>query len=160
MNELFGIRHQLDVGVGDPIEDDVVRLTFTREFGGLARGTTLDFRAAGRGSLILCSYPLEYMAALTPRVNPDATVALYGALATHAGVRRPIVVDDPRVACDVLVHDDGTRFAVLASHADENLTLKPTLPGTDRLADLDGELTMDTVILGPFEIKILKILGG
>ncbi len=162
MNELFGIRHQLDVGVGDRIEDDTVRLTFTRDFGGLARGTTLDFKAAGsehgraylpltpttaeviatdahgrpallrrqagRGSLILCSYPLEYMAALTPRVNPDATVALYGALATHAGVRRPVAVDDPRVACDVLVHDDGTRFAVLASHADENLTLKPVLP--------------------------------
>ena len=47
MNELFGIRHQLDVGVGDPIEDDTVRLTFTRDFGGLARGTTLDFKAAG-----------------------------------------------------------------------------------------------------------------
>ena len=101
-----------------------MQLTFTRDFGGLPRGTTLDFKAAGsehsraylpvtpttaeviatdahgrpallrrqvgRGSLILCSYPLEYMAALTPRVNPDATVALYGALAAHAGVRRPV----------------------------------------------------------------------
>ena len=124
MNELFGIRHQLDVGIGDRIEDDIVRLTFTRDFGGLTRGSALDFavagsehgraylplspttaeviatdargrpallrRQAGRGSLILCTYPLEYMAALTPRVNPDATVTLYGALATHAGVRRPI----------------------------------------------------------------------
>jgi endo-1,4-beta-mannosidase len=194
MNELFGIRHQLDVGVGEPIEDDIVRLTFTRDFGGLARGTTLEFKAAGneharaylpltpttaeviatdahgrpallrrqagRGSLILCSYPLEYMAALTPRVNPDATVALYGALATHAGVRRPIAVDDPRIACDVLVHADGTRFAVLASHADENLTLKPVLPRSERLADLDDELAADTVTLGPFEIKVLKILEG
>jgi endo-1,4-beta-mannosidase len=194
MNELFGIRHQLDVGVGDPIEDDTVRLTFTRDFGGLARGTTLDFKAAGsehgraylpltpttaeviatdargrpallrrqagRGWLILCSYPLEYMAALTPRVNPDATVTLYGALAAHAGVRRPIAVDDPRVACDVLVHADGSRFAVLASHADENLTVKPALPPNERLADLDDELALDTVILGPFEIKILKILAG
>jgi endo-1,4-beta-mannosidase len=194
MNELFGIRHQLDVGVGDPIEDDTVRLTFTRDFGGLARGTTLDFKAAGsehgraylpltpttaeviatdargrpallrrqagRGWLILCSYPLEYMAALTPRVNPDATVTLYGALATHAGVRRPIAVDDPRVACDVLVHADGSRFAVLASHADENLTVKPALPPDERLADLDDELTVDTVTLGPFEIKILKILAS
>ena len=67
------------------------------------------------------------MAAVTPRVNPDATVTLYGALATHAGVRRPVTVDDPRVACDVLVRDDGTRFAVLASHADEQLTVKPRL---------------------------------
>jgi len=194
MNELFGIRHQLDVGVGDRIEDDTVRLTFTRDFGGLARGSTLEFKAAGsehgraylpltpttaeviatdahgrpallrrqagRGWLILCSYPLEYMAALTPRVNPDATVTLYGALATHAGVRRPITVDDPRVACDVLVHADGSRFAVLASHADENLTVKPALPPDERLADLDDELTVDTVTLGPFGIKIVKILAG
>jgi endo-1,4-beta-mannosidase len=192
MNELFGIRHQLDVGMGNRIEDDTVRLTFTRDFGGLARGTTLDFKAAGsehgraylpltpttaeviatdahgrpallrrqagRGSLILCSYPLEYMAALTPRVNPDATVTLYGALATHAGVRRPVAVDDPRVACDVLVHEDGTRFTVLASHADENLTLKPVLPHNERLADLDDESAVDTVTLGPFEIKVLKIV--
>jgi endo-1,4-beta-mannosidase len=191
MNELFGIRHQLDVGIADRIEDDTVQLTFTRDFGGLARGTTLAFKAAGgehsraylpltpttaeviatdaygrpallrrqagRGSLILCSYPLEYMAALTPRANPDATVTLYGALATHAGVRRPITVDDPRVACDVLVHDNGTRFAVLASHADEILTLKPVLPGDERLASLDGEPVVDTVTMGPFEIKVLKI---
>ena len=39
--QLFGIPHQLDVGLDDPIEDDVVELTFTRDFGGLTRGTTL-----------------------------------------------------------------------------------------------------------------------
>ena len=119
MNELFGVRHQLDVGLVDPVTDDVVELTLTRDFGGLSRGTTLTFpvagneharaylpvspataeviatdahgrpallrRQAGRGSLILCTYPLEYMAAAAPRVNPDATVALYGALADARG---------------------------------------------------------------------------
>ena len=177
MNELFGVRHQLDVGLANRIEDDTVQLTFTRDFGGLPRGTILDFKAAGsehsraylpvtpttaeviatdshgrpallrrqagRGSLILCSYPLEYMAALTPRVNPDATVALYGALAAHAGVRRPVSVDDPRVACDVLAHHDGTRFAVIASHADERLSLKPTLAPGETLATLDEEQAVD-----------------
>ena len=54
----------------------------------------------------------------------------------------------------------AARFAVLASHADENLTLKPVLPGGERLADLDDELTVDTVTLGPFEIKILKFAEG
>jgi len=38
--------------------------------------------------------------------------------------------------------------------------VKPALPPDERLADLDDELTVDTVILGPFEIKILKILRG
>jgi endo-1,4-beta-mannosidase len=194
MNQLFGVTHQLDVGLANRIEDDTVQLTFTRDFGGLPRGATLDFKAAGsehsraylpltpttaeviatdghgrpallrrqvgRGSLILCSYPLEYMAALTPRVNPDATVTLYGALAAHAGVRRPVTVDDPRVACDVLAHHDGRRFAVIASHADERLALKPVLAAGETLASLDDEQAVDTVITEPFEIKVFKITNS
>jgi hypothetical protein len=194
MNEIFGVEHQLDVGLANRIEDDIVQLTFSRDFGGLPRGTTLDFKAAGsehgraylpvtpttaeviatdsrgrpallrrqagRGSLVLCCYPLEYMAALTPRVNPDATVALYGALAAHAGVRRPVSVDDPRVACDVLTHHNGTRFAVIASHADERLALKPALAPGETLATLDEEQAVDTFITGPFEIKVFKITKG
>jgi endo-1,4-beta-mannosidase len=197
MNELFGIRHQLDVGLTDRIADDTVQLVFTRDFGGLTRGSTLSFRAAGgehsraylpvepgtaeviatdshgrpallrrqagRGSLILCTYPLEFMAALTPHVNPDATVTLYSALATHAGVRRPITVDDPRVSCDVLTRDDGTRFAIIASHAGEQLTVKPTLgadaggrPATG-LTTLGETCIVDGVTLGPFGIEVFKI---
>ena len=164
LDETFGVRHQLDAGLANPIEDDVVVLSFHHDFGGLARGTTLTFSAAGnqhsraflpvepagaeviatdargrpallsrrtgpgnRGALLLCTYPIEHMAALTPRVNPDDTVTLYDALATHAGVRRAVTVDDPRVACDTLIRDDGTLFAVLASHADEQVTVKPGL---------------------------------
>ena len=193
MNDLFGVRHQLDVGIADPIEDDIVELTFARDFGGLTRGTALAFRAggsehsraylpvvpvtaeviatdghgrpallrrqAGRGSLILCTYPLEYMAGVTPQVNPDATVTLYNALATHAGVRRPLLVDDPRVACDVLEHQDGARFAVLVSHADEQLTVKPVLAGNAGLATLDGGEMVDTVTMGPFGITVFSIVG-
>jgi hypothetical protein len=115
-------------------------------------------RQAGRGSLILCTYPVEYMSAVTPRVNPDATVALYNALATHAGVRRPVSTEDPRVACDMLVRDDGRRFAVLVSHADETLTLKPAL-AAGRLATLDGTGVVDTVTMGPFGINVFMITG-
>jgi endo-1,4-beta-mannosidase len=191
LNDLFGVRHQLDVGLADPITDDVVLLTLTRDFGGLTRGTTLAFRVAGsehsrsylpvvpttaeviatdahgrpallrrqadRGSLILCTYPVEYMTAVTPRVNPDAIVTLYTALATHAGVRRPIAVDDPRVACDVLVRDDGARFAVVTSHSSEPLTLKPVLAG-DRLATLEGEEVAESVTMGPFEINVYALV--
>ena len=98
------------------------------------------------------------MAATAPRVNPDATAALYGALATHAGVRRPVTVDDPDVACDVLVHRDGTRFAVIASHADEELTVKPTLGAAGEhapprgLTPLGEKEIADTVTLPPFGI--------
>jgi endo-1,4-beta-mannosidase len=200
MNELFGVKHQLDVGMVNPITDDFVELTFTRAFGGLVRGTTLTFpvagneharaylpvvpttaeviatdahgrpallrRQAGRGSLILCTYPLEYMASAVSRVNPDAAVALYSALATHAGVRRLVTVDDPEVTCDVLVHSDGTRYAVIASHADEELTVKPALCGGGEqpltlalaLAPLGETATADWVTLDPFGVKVLKLV--
>jgi len=200
MNELFGIRHQLDVGLVDLITDELVELTLTRDFGGLSRGTTLTFpaagneharaylpltpttaeviatdahgrpallrRQAGRGSLILCPYPLEYMASAVGQVNPDATVALYDALGTHAGVRRPVTVEDPDVACDVLVHRDGTRYAVIASHADEELTVKPTLSATGEhepplgLTALGETEIVDRVTLHPFGIKVFKITEG
>ena len=197
MNELFGIRHRLDVGLVDPVDEDFVELTFARAFGGLTKGTTLTFpvagneharaflpatpttaevvatdahgrpallrRQAGRGSLILCTYPLEYMAAASARVNPDATATLYAALATHAGVRRPVSVDDPEVACDMLVHRDGTRFAVITSHADEKLTVKPILcPAGDQkpplgLTPLGETAIVDWVTLDPLGIRIFKI---
>jgi endo-1,4-beta-mannosidase len=51
----------------------------------------------GSGRTVFCTYPLEHMAARTPRVNPESTWRLYSALATIAGVARPIRVDDPRV---------------------------------------------------------------
>ena len=191
MNDLFGVRHALDVGLADPITDEVIEFTFTRDFGGLARGTTLAFRAGGsehsraylpvaptaaeviatdahgrpallcrradRGSLLLCTYPIEYMSAVTPRVNPDATVALYGALAVHAGVRRPVTVDDPRIACDVLVRDDGARIAVMASHAAEELTVKPRLGEGERLATLDKAEVAEEVTMSPFGIAVREI---
>jgi endo-1,4-beta-mannosidase len=191
LNELFGVVHQLDVGLGNPIEDDDVILTLNRDFGGLAAGTALTFRAAGnehsrqflpvvpasaeviatdgrdrpalllrrtgKGSVILCTYPVEHMAALTPDVNPDDTVTLYNALAAHAGVERPITVDDPRVSCDTLVRDDGTRFAVLVSHADEPLTLKPSLAPGARLTTLDGEDADPGISVPPFGVAVLTI---
>ena len=192
LNSLFGVEHQLEVGLSNPILDETVTLTFRRDFGGLAAGATLSFAVAGNshsrgflpvvpttaevlatdaegrpallvryvgsGSLVLCAYPIEHMAALTPMVNPDDTVTLYNALAVHAGVRRPVTVEDPRVACDTLVRDDGTRFAVLVSHADGPLTLKPGLSAGTRLVTLSGEDTGPGVSLPPFGVAVLMIL--
>ena len=191
LNEMFGVRHQLDVGLSRPVEDDIVTFILQQDFGGLASGTALTFQAAGdphsraflpaepagaevlaadgrgrpallrrrigRGSLILCTYPVEHMAALTPRVNPDDTVTLYDALARYARMRRLVTVDDPRVACDTLTRDDGTRFAVLASHADEPLTIKPVLGTGSALVTLDGTEITEGVNLDPFGIKIFAV---
>jgi hypothetical protein len=113
-------------------------------------------RRVGAGSLVLCTYPIEHMAAATPRVNPEATSAVYDALAAHAGVRRLVTTDDPRIACDVLVHSSGTRFAWLVSQADEAVTVKPELAPGLRLGHLDGSAA-DDVTLAPFGVSVFRL---
>ena len=58
-------------------------------------------RASGAGTAVLCTYPLEYMAARTPWVNPEPSWRLYEALAELAGIARPLRCADPRVSCVV-----------------------------------------------------------
>jgi endo-1,4-beta-mannosidase len=113
-------------------------------------------RRAGSGSLVLCTYPIEHMAAVTPNVNPEATSALYGALAAHAGVRRLICVDDQRVASDVIVRADGERFAWLVSQANQQLTIEPRLASGLTLAPADGS---GSVTIPPFGVAVLRLAG-
>jgi hypothetical protein len=47
------------------------------------------------------------MAARKPRVNPESTWRLYSALATAAGVSRPVRVEDPRVLVGCLRSGTG-----------------------------------------------------
>jgi hypothetical protein len=74
-----------------------------------------------------------------------------------------VTVEDPEVACDLLVHRDGTRFVVLASHADEELTIKPALgvAGDQApplgLTHLGETEIVDMVTLPPFGIRVLKV---
>ena len=42
------------------------------------------------GQTVLCTYPLEHLAARTPRANPEDTWRLYSALASEAEVSRPV----------------------------------------------------------------------
>ena len=62
----------------------------------LGRPALLE-RRLGRGAMVLCTYPIEHMAASTPRANPENTWRLYGALAQAAGIALPLSVSDPRV---------------------------------------------------------------
>ncbi len=118
-------------------------------------------RRVGAGSLILCTYPIEHMAAVTPRVNPEATSRIYRALAAHAGIGLLVQADDPRVAADVVVRSDGHRFAWLVSQADEPLTIKPELAAGLRLAKLDGagcgDTVGDAVTLAPFGVGVFRL---
>jgi endo-1,4-beta-mannosidase len=117
-------------------------------------------RATGAGSLVLCTYPIEYMAAVTPGVNPEATSVLYDALAAVAGVSRPVTVDDARVAADILVHADGTRFAWLVSQAAEPVAVKPQLAAGLRLCALHGDTADGEIGLDPFGVRVFRIVDG
>ncbi len=183
MNAMFGVEHRLRYGLAEPIEDDVVELTFTAGLGTLAAGTALAFRAAGTehsrsylpvrpagaevvaedahgrpailrrtrgdGQVIFCAYPLEHMAAVTPRVDPEPAHRLYDALAVLAGVRRPVTVPDPRVSADALVHADGRRFAVLVSQAGTRLTVTPEVTGATP--------AQEEVALEPYGVVVLEL---
>ncbi|MGP4111193.1 cellulase family glycosylhydrolase [Streptomyces sp. 4N509B] len=205
LDRLFGVRHQLEYGLVDPIEDDEVVLTFERDLGSLTAGATLRFRAAGTsdnrvflpveptdaevlardgrgrpallrravgaGSVVLCTYPIEHMAAVTPRVNPEDTSLLYEALAVAAGVERPVTVADHRVAVDRLVHEDGRSFVWLVSQCPEPLSVKPSLPAGARLLPLDGDgddseggargaevEASGAVTLAPYGVAVLRLV--
>jgi endo-1,4-beta-mannosidase len=114
-------------------------------------------RRVGEGSMILCTYGIEHMAAVTPAVNPEGGQALYGALAAYAGLDRPATVDDPRVAADVVCHEDGRRFLWLVSQADAEVTVKPTVAAG--LCTLAGEPVTGSVVLGPFGVGVYQLMG-
>ena len=107
-------------------------------------------KRVGAGALVLCTYPLEHMAATLPRVNPDPTRDVYDALADFAGVPRAVTVDDPRVAVDGMIHEDGTRYVWFVSQAAEELTVKPVVHNGGRLSE-------DAVALPPFGVRILRL---
>ena len=113
-------------------------------------------RRAGRGRLVLCTYPLEHMAAATPRVNPEPTYRVYDALAELAGASRPVTVADPRVLAAELRHRDGHRFAWLVSQAAVEVTVKPAVAG--RLAGLEGGEPVGEVTLPPYGVRVLRLL--
>jgi endo-1,4-beta-mannosidase len=113
-------------------------------------------RRAGRGRLVLCTYPLEQLAAASARVNPEPTWRVYDALATVAGIGRPVTVEDPRVMAAELRHRDGRAFVWLISQADTEVTVKPTVQG--RLADLHTGQPAEEVALDAFGVRVLRRL--
>jgi endo-1,4-beta-mannosidase len=110
-------------------------------------------RRAGKGSLVLSTYPLEYMASVTREVNPEPTHRLYAALAKEAGIVPDVRVDDPRVMVSALVRDDGARLVWFVSQSAEPLTVTPVLAAG---ALFDDNERADRVDLDPFGVVVLE----
>ena len=113
-------------------------------------------RRTGGGRLVLCTYPLEQLAAGSARVNPEPTWRIYDALAELARLDRPVTVEDPRVTAAELRHRDGRSFVWLVSQSDSEVTVKPTVEG--RLADLHTGQPVEQVSLGAYGVQVLRRL--
>ncbi len=107
----------------------------------------------GAGSMVLCTYPLEHMAAHTPRVNPEATWRIYSALAAAAGVRRPVRVDDPRVLVGRLRAGRGERVLFINCSPDSIVVTPLVEEGYD--LDISEPMQLD-----PFGVAVIPCAGA
>ena len=107
----------------------------------------------GSGQTVLCTYPIEYLAAAQGQINPEDTYRLYDALAVVAGVERPVRVADPMVFVDSLVHDDGREFVFVLSQHSKPVTVTPTVT-SGHLVTLDGAPT-SSVSIDPYGVAVL-----
>jgi endo-1,4-beta-mannosidase len=103
----------------------------------------------GAGQTVFCAYPLEHMAARTPRVNPEDTWRLYAALAELAGVARPVRVDDPRVLVGRLRAREAETVLFVNSSSD-TVQAEPVVTGGDALVPA-GALT-----IGPYGVAVAR----
>jgi endo-1,4-beta-mannosidase len=108
----------------------------------------------GSGCAVLCTYPLEHMAARTPWVNPESTWRIYSALAVAAGVSRPVRVDDPRVLVG-RIRTGPTELAFFINCSNETIRLQPILSDGMELAMDDEALT-----LAPFGVASARCERG
>jgi hypothetical protein len=103
----------------------------------------------GSGSTFFCTYPLEHMAARTPRVNPEDTCRLYDALAAAAGVSRPVRVDDPRILVGRL-RARVEETVLLVNSSSDTVQAEPVVEGGDALVP-SGTLT-----IGPYGVAVAR----
>lgn len=149
----FAVAGSPDARAYLPVEPDGAEVVARDAHG---RPALLRYRD-GAGQAILCTYPLEYMAAKAYRVNPEDTSVLYDALAREAGVERAVTVGSPAVGTDVLVRDDGARFVWFVSQSAETERVEPRLEQGGRLVDLDGA-DLSTVELEPYGVVVAELL--
>ncbi len=114
-------------------------------------------RRVGEGAIVLATYPLEYFAACTPRVNPEHTWRLYRALGVEIGALGPVTVARPDVWVDALIRDDGARFVWFVSASPERLRVEPALPVNTRLVDLESGADVEVIELEGYDAQVVRL---
>ena len=99
-------------------------------------------RSSAPVSTVLCTYPLEHMAARTPRVNPEDTWRLYSALAQIAGVSRPVRVDDPRVLVGRVPQGTG-ETTIFINCSSDTIEVEPLVTSEFRSSGQQGHAIHD-----------------
>ena len=127
----------------DPVGADVLAVD------GHGRPALLRHRL-GAGRTVLCTYPLEHMAARTPSANPESTWRVYSALAAVAGVSRPVRVADPRVLVGRL-HAGDSETVLFVNTSGEAVEAEPLVRDDAGLPPAGGPLA-----LGPFGVAAIR----
>jgi hypothetical protein len=109
--------------------------------------------------MVLCTYPIEHMAARTRHANPESTWRLYGALAQAAGITLPLSVSDPRVMVGGL-RSAGRQIALLVNMSHEQLEVKLVTRGGSSYGKYgeDSRSPVEVLVLPPFEVEVLALL--
>jgi endo-1,4-beta-mannosidase len=113
-------------------------------------------RRVGSGAIVLCVYPLEYLA-LGMAANPNDSVRLYRALAREAGAEAPLRVEHPEVHVDRLVRDDGREFAFFLSYSPQALELTPELEQGGALHELSSGARLERISLSPRGVVVAEL---
>jgi endo-1,4-beta-mannosidase len=109
----------------------------------------------GEGWMVLCTYPLEHMAASRPAANPEPTWQLYSALASVSGVRRALRVADPRMTIGALRVGEKDAFLAL-NLSPVSVEAELVAPGISvSLASSSSGESIQALQLGPYEVALL-----
>ena len=108
----------------------------------------------GSGSTILCTYPLEHLAARSPDVNPESTWRIYSALAVEAGVERRVHVADPRVLVGGL-RSPNFETTLFVNCSEERVVTRPILADGMSL-----RLDEPDVVLDPFGVLAIPCIDA
>ena len=107
----------------------------------------------GEGQAILCTYPIEHMAAVSAAVNPDATAVLYAALAADGGRCTRSAASTRRTSSLERWTAPTVRgYVWLVNMADD---VVETVASGASLVTLDGDAA-SSVTLSPFGVEVLR----